>query len=39
MLVGLWLIWPVSDRWGSATTDDLLDAAVPPVGSGVAPAG
>jgi UMF1 family MFS transporter len=39
MLVGLWLIWPVSDRWGSATTDDLIDEAVPPMGSGVAPIG
>jgi MFS transporter, UMF1 family len=39
MLIGLWLIWPVSDRWGSATTDDLIDEAVPPVGSGVAPVG
>jgi UMF1 family MFS transporter len=39
MLVGLWLIWPVSDRWGTAVTDDLLDQAVPPVGSGVAPIG
>jgi UMF1 family MFS transporter len=37
MFLGLWLIWPVSDRWGTATTDDLLDEALPPVSSGVAP--
>jgi UMF1 family MFS transporter len=39
MLIGLWLIWPVSDRWGSATTDDLIDDVARPVGSGVAPIG